>query len=410
MTSPPPVKVAHITAVDSSLHYLLLNQMKYLQQSGYEVVGISAHGPDVRVLEAAGIRHIPVAISRNITPFADLQTLLLLYRVMRREQFTIVHTHTPKPGLLGQLAARMARVPVVINTLHGFYFHEHMPAAQRHFYITLEKVAAQCSDVILSQNREDIQTALREGICKPALIKHLGNGIELARFDPAHVMPAARQHLRAELGIPTDAPVVGFVGRLAARRKGFLDFLAAGQRILQQVPDVHFVIVGTADRGKPDAVHPDAAHEYGIAERCHFVGWKPNSELPALYALMHVLVLPSLFEGVPRTLIEGATMGVPLVATNVKGNREAIEHGTNGFLVPLGDVPELAAAIVKILQHPQQAAHMGQEGRRLALSRFDERNVFEMVRSEYARLLHTKGLPVPAAVLDEPRTHYRLSH
>jgi glycosyltransferase involved in cell wall biosynthesis len=390
-------KVAHITTVDSSLHYLLLNQLRYLQEAGYEVVGISSAGPDVAVLEHAGIRHLPVTISRTISPFRDLLSLLQLYRIIRRERFTVVHTHTPKPGLLGQLAARMAGVPVIINTLHGFYFHENMSPRQRRFYIAMETIAARCSDIILSQNREDIRTAIRERICRPEKIKHLGNGIDLTRFVPEHISAAERSALRAELGIPDGAPVVGFVGRLAARRKGFLDFLAAGQRIARHIPQARFLIVGSADLGKPDAVHPDVAAEYGIKDQCHFVGWRPNADLPRFYALMDVLTLPSLFEGVPRTLIEGSTMGVPLVATDVKGNREVIDHGRNGFLVPLGHVTTLSSAILTILANEEIAHAMRLRGRQIARARFDERKVFEMIRDEYARLLQHKGFPMPAS-------------
>src|SRR5687768_17737680 len=111
-------KIAHVTTIDVSLRYLLLNQMSSIRDAGYEVVGISSPGPYVGTLEAAGIRHIPVNMSRNLTPWADLRSLWQLYRVMKRERFTIVHTHNPKPGLLGQLAARMAGVPIVVNTLH----------------------------------------------------------------------------------------------------------------------------------------------------------------------------------------------------------------------------------------------------------------------------------------------------
>ena len=125
-------------------------------------------------------------------------------------------------------------------------------------------------------------------------------------------------------GIPPDAPVVGFVGRLAARRKGFVDFLAAAKEIAAQLPQARFLIVGATDTGKPDAVEPSAAADYGIADRCVFLGHRANAELPLLYKRMDVLVLPSLFEGVPRVVMEAAAMGTPCVVTDVKGNREAV--------------------------------------------------------------------------------------
>src|SRR5205823_11397422 len=220
-----PVKIAHVTTVDVSLRYLLLNQLQSLREAGYEVVGISAPGPEVAHLEAAGIRHIAVAMTRDLTPLADLVSFWRLYQVMRRERFTIVHTHTPKAGLLGQLAARLGGVPIVVNTVHGFYFHDNMSAGARRFYIWMEKIAALCSDRILSQNAEDVETAVRERISSREKITLLGNGIDLTRFDPNRVSDTAVEELRATYNIPAGVPVVGFVGRLAAKRKGFLDFL-----------------------------------------------------------------------------------------------------------------------------------------------------------------------------------------
>ena len=380
------VKVAQITTIDMGLHLLLLNQLCSIRRAGYRVVGISSPGPARPVIEAAGIRHIPVPMTRSFTPSADLVSLLRLYRVMRRERFDIVHTHNPKPGLLGQLAARMAGVPIVLNTLHGFYFHDHMHPLWRRFYIGMERIAAHCSDVILSQNREDMQTAIEEGICRPEKIKYLGNGIDLNRFDLDQTPRVAVQQKHAEVGLPQGAQVVGFVGRLAARRKGFLEFLAAGRRVVQRLPAVRFLVVGDADYGKPDAVRPEAARSYGIEDHCLFLGRQPNEELPALYALMDVLVLPSLFEGIPRVVMEASAMGVPAVATDVKGNREAIEHGCNGLLVPLGDIQSLSNAIIQLLTEPDKAQRMGEWGRRIARERFDEGLVFEKVKQEYARL------------------------
>ncbi len=383
------IKVAHITTVDQSLRYLLLNQLCSIREAGYDVAGISSAGPEVAEIEAAGIRHIAVPMSRNFTPLADLAALWRLYSLMRRERFTIVHTHNPKPGLLGQMAARMAGVPVVVNTLHGFYFHDHMRPQARRFYIILEKIAALCSDVILSQNSEDIEVAVREDVCPPGKIKYLGNGIDLSVFDLAQI-GEKRARKRQELGIPENARVVGFVGRLAARRKGFLDFLRAGQCIVERDPGIRFLIVGEPDHGKPDAVEPSTAKEYGIWEHCHFVGQRPNAELPSLYAAMDVLVLPSLFEGMPRVVMEASAMGVPVVATDVKGNREAVEAGANGLLVPLGDVQALADAILAVLTDVALAKRMGEQGRRLALERFDERLVFNKIKAEYADLLRAR--------------------
>lgn len=386
------VKIAHVTTIAMGLRHLLLNQLLSIQAEGYDVTGISAPGADVPVLEQAGIRHIPVPMTRNMTPGADLLSLWRLYRVLRKERFTIVHTHNPKPGLLGQLAARMARVPIVINTLHGFYFHEHTPPFWQRFFITMEKVAARCSDVILSQNSEDIQTAVREGICSPDLIKLLGNGIDIGRFDRNCISPDLLSQKRQELSIPEGVPVVGFVGRLV-REKGILDLMEAAVKIHRYRPDVRFLLIGPVDQEKPDVLTPEVAQKYGLAESCIFAGFR--HDMPELYALMDVFVLPSHREGFPRTPMEASAMGVPCVVTDIRGCREAVEHGRNGFLVPLRDSNAIETAVLDLLQDQDKARCMGENGRQMAEERFDEQLVFERVKQEYALQLAAKGYAIP---------------
>lgn len=382
-------KIVHVATAAHSLRYLLLNQLLSIQAAGYDVSTISAPGIDVPVLQEAGIRHIPVSMTRNMTPGADLLSLWRLFRVMRKERFTIVHTHNPKPGLLGQLAARMARVPIVINTLHGFYFHEHTPPFWRRFYITMEKVAARCSDVILSQNSEDIKTAVQEGICSPDLIKPLGNGIDIGRFDRRCLSSELLGEKKAELGIPEGVPIVGFVGRLV-REKGILELMEAAVQIREAVPDVRFLLIGLIDREKPDVLTPEVAGEYGLAESCVFAGFR--EDMPELYALMDLFVLPSHREGFPRSPMEASAMGIPSIVTDIRGCREAVEDGRNGRLIPLRNPKAIEAAVLDLLQNKEKALQMGHNGRQMAEERFDEQLIFERVKQEYALQLAARGL------------------
>jgi glycosyltransferase involved in cell wall biosynthesis len=283
----------------------------------------------------------------------------------------------------------MAGVPIVVNTLHGFYFHDHMTPVWRRFYITLEKIAARCSDVILSQNSEDIQTAAREHICPPGKVKYLGNGIDVQRFDPGSVSAQDIASRLDEWGLPAAAPVVGFVGRLV-EEKGLLELFSAARMVRERVSDVRFLFVGRIDTEKPDALTPSIAEQYGIADICVFTGMR--QDMPELYALMDVFVLPSHREGFPRSPMEASAMKVPCVVTDIRGCREAVEHDRNGLLVPLGDSQALANGIVGLLTDKEKAQQMGEEGRRMALERFDERLVFEKVKAEYARLLEEKGI------------------
>jgi glycosyltransferase involved in cell wall biosynthesis len=391
-----PAKILHVSNTDWFVRHVLLAQLRALQDEGYEVVVAAPPGEDVKAVEAAGVRFLPVPMTRAFTPGADLVALWRLYRLMRREAFTLVHCHNPKPGLLGQLAARLAGVPVVVNTLHGFYFHEHSRPAVRRFYVLTEKVAALCSDVILSQNREDVHTALRERICSPRRIRHLGNGIDVRRFDRDTLDRRRLRHKRAGLGLPPGVPLVGFVGRLVAE-KGVREFLAAAQLIRARAPDCRFLLIGPVDREKADALTSAVAREYGVHEACHFLGMR--QDLPELYALMDVFVLPSHREGFPRVLMEASAMGVPCVATDIRGCREVVEHRRSGLLVPPRDAGALARAVVSLLADPSWAASLGREGRRFARERFDERTVFEKIKAEYARLMWPGSRAAPRLAL-----------
>jgi glycosyltransferase involved in cell wall biosynthesis len=392
-----PAAVAHVTTVARSLRYLLLSQLCALRDRGYQVTAVSSPGPDVPALEARGIPHLPVPITRRLTPLADARSLLELYRVMRSERYTIVHAHTPKPGLLAQVAARLARVPVVVNTIHGFYFHDRMPPRERRFYVAMERLAARCSDLILSQNPEDVETALREGIARPGQIRYLGNGIDLRRFDPGRLSPEARRRTRASLGIPADAPVVGFVGRLVAE-KGLSELLEAARVVRERHPRVRFLVVGATDEEKTDRMSAADAGRLDDTGICTFVGFR--QDMPELYHSMDVFALPSHREGFPRAPMEASAMKVPCVVTDVRGCRQVVSNERNGLLVPAGDARALAEAILAVLGDGGLARRLGEEGRRRALAEFDERRVFETVLSEYERLLEAKGLRARVPIAD----------
>ncbi|MCC7073416.1 MAG: glycosyltransferase family 4 protein [Deltaproteobacteria bacterium] len=362
--------------------------MQHLQRAGFDVIGISAPGPHVPWLQAHGIRHVPVAMKRAFTPLHDLRAVLELARVMQREKLSIVHTHNAKTGLLGQLAARLAGVPIVVNTIHGFYFQDDTPALRRRFYVVLEQIAAACSDDILSQSKEDLETAVREHICSMDEIEHLGNGIDLARFDPSSPV-VDRARVRASLGIASDALVVGFVGRLV-EEKGVRELWAAVRELRARLPKLVLMIVGETDTHKGDALSQDDAKAVGIDDLCVFTGWR--DDLPGMYTAMDVLALPSHREGFPRTLMEAAAMGVPVVATDIRGCREAVEPGRTGLLVPAKDAGALARALEGLLVDEGERQRLGTGGRALAQARFDERRIFATVEQHYHELLRAKGL------------------
>jgi glycosyltransferase involved in cell wall biosynthesis len=385
-------KVVHITTVDMSVRHLLLNQLLALRDEGFEVGAISAAGPDLAPVLAAGVPHWPVSFTRRMTPVRDMVAALQIWRLCRRERFTIVHTHQVKAALFGQIAARLAGVPIVVNTIHGFYFHEYTHPVKRFAWILLEKLCARVSDRLLSQNREDIATAVESGICSVGRIEHLGNGIDVRRFDGAAVSAGRLKSLREELAIPGDAKVVGFVGRLV-REKGILELFEAVRELRSAYPSLRLLVVGPVDADMPDAVGPRSADACGIGDVTVFAGYRQN--MPELYSLMNVLVLPSHREGLPRAPMEASAMGIPTIASNIRGCREVVQDDENGYLVPVRDSKALAHTIDRVLSTPELATRLGRRAREMARAHFDEQLVFARVSDAYRALLQAKGIRVP---------------
>jgi glycosyltransferase involved in cell wall biosynthesis len=385
------IRVAHVTTVDISLDLLLLGLLRSLTRAGYEVTGISAPGSSVPAITAAGITHVSVPMTRRaFSPLADLRALWRLYRAFKVGAFTIVHTHTPKAGIYGRWAAKLARVPIVVHTSHGLVFQEGSPAAIRMLFTALERTAAACSDLVFSVNREDLAAMVSNRIAPPEKLRMHGNGglgVNVEHFDRARLAPQDVERNRVDLGIPEGARVVGFVGRLV-REKG-LPNLLEGVRSLRSTlgGKLCILVIGPRDDAKPDAVTPAIAYDYGLGDVAIFAGMRSRMEMPELYALMDVLVLPSQREGFPLVLAEAASMGVPVIATDIRGCREAVEAGRNGVLIPAGDASALACVLGALLYDRRELLRLGREGRRVALERFDERLVFERVAAEYARLL-----------------------
>lgn len=378
-----------MTTVDMSVRHLLLNQLLALRGAGFEVGAVSADGPDLGPVRSAGVPHWPVAFTRRMTPLQDLLAAWQIWRLCRRERFTIVHTHQVKAALFGQMAACLAGVPIVINTVHGFYFHEHTPPAKRRAWILLERFCALFSDRLLSQNREDIGTAVESGICAAGKIEHLGNGIDVRRFDRSVLDAGRLRELRRSFGFADDAVVVGFVGRLV-REKGIIELFTAIGRLRARHPRLRLLVIGPEEPDMADAVNRTTAEQAGIGDISAFAGYR--SDMPELYALMDLFVLPSYREGLPRSPMEASSMGVPTIATAIRGCREVVRPGENGDLVPVRDPDALEAAIEQLLNDPARAARLGRRAREIAVAEFDEQIIFARVAAVYRRLLASKGL------------------
>jgi glycosyltransferase involved in cell wall biosynthesis/ribosomal protein S18 acetylase RimI-like enzyme len=404
MMATPPVRVAHLTTTDLTLRYLLLGQLRRLREEGYEVTAISAPGPNMAAIEAAGVRHLAWRnATRSWNLGADLRAFAELVRLLRRERFDLVHTHNPKPGVIGRVAARLARVPLVVNTVHGLYATPEDRPAKRAAVLGLEGLAARCSDLELYQSEEDLRWARRIRLVPAGRSELLGNGTDLKRFDPDRVDPERVAALRAELGLPAGALVVGAVGRLVAE-KGYRELFAAARAVRRRHPEVRFLVVGSPDLDKADAITEAELAE--ASEDVCFAGWR--DDVDDLLAVMDVFVLASWREGMPRSAIEAAAMARPLVLTDIRGCREVARHDREALLVPPRDPGALAEAVSRLAADPALRSRLAAAARQRAQERFSEEAVAEKVVGAYRRLLGdpraARPGPAPELVVIRPAT------
>ena len=388
-------RLVHLTTIDLSLTHLLLPQLIAFRDAGYEVIGVSAPGPHVATLEAAGIRHVALHRSTRAADLrADVATVREFARVCRQLRPDIVHTHNPKPGIYGRIVARLTGVPVVVNTVHGLYALPTDPWPKRAVVYTLERIAASFSHAELLQNPEDLPTLRRLRV--PAVkLRLLGNGVDLSRFDPTGHLAGERAAVRRELGVEDDEVVVGLVGRLVAE-KGYREVFEVARRLRSSHPAARVVVAGPADPDKADAITEDeldrAAAEAGVL----LLGMRDDVE--RLYTAFDCYVLASWREGFPRSAMEAAALGLPLVLTDIRGCRQVVEDGVNGRLVPVRDPAALAAAIGELVADGGARQAMGAASRAKALSEFDDRSQVATTLATYSRL----GVPPRSAPAQAP--------
>ncbi len=376
------MKIAHLTTIDMSLRYLLLPQLEAAREMG-EAIGISAAGESVPDLEARGIRHITLTSStRGMNLWADLRAIGQFWRILREERPDILHTHNPKPGVYGRIVGRLAGVPIVVNTIHGLYATPESSFLKRAIVYTLEWVASRFSDAELIQSPEDFELLWQRKIMPRSKLRLLGNGVDLERFRPD---PELRGEVREELGLEDGQIAVGLVARLV-EEKGVPELIEAARRL-----DSRYVvlIVGPKDHEKADAVSEELLSD-AEANGVRFLGMRKDVE--RLYQAFDLFVLPSHREGFPRAAMEAAASGLPVIATDIRGCRQVVDHGVNGYLFPVRDVDALAGAINKVGEDPELRAAMSRSSVERARSLFDERDIVNRVMGAYAEVAGRKKI------------------
>lgn len=374
------LKIAQVSTSDMSIFVLLLDQIKRLQKMGNEVVAVCSPGKWSEKIKKEGVKIVTIQMKREPSFLNDLSSLVKLYRLFQKEKFDIVHTHTPKAGLLAPVAAKLAGTPVVVHTIHGLLFHDRMPFWKRCIFWLPEKFTALSSDYLLSQSKEDIDVAVKSGICRAGKIFYLGNGIDTSRFSP-EACKTARLALRQSMGFRDEDFIVGSFGRLVYE-KGFSELFKAAKILIEKHANIKFLIIGPQEPDQSDAVSPKETKELEKTKKVYFLDWQKN--MPEWYSAIDLFVLPSRREGVPRTCIEAGAMRKPVVTTNIRGSREVVLGGKTGLLVPLKDVNSLVKAIEKMLLDEPLRKQMGANARQHILKNFENRLVLERLENFYS--------------------------
>lgn len=324
------------------------------------------------------------ALVREVRPLSDLRAWRGLGEIFRDEKRRaagaplIVHTHSSKAGILGRAAAKAAGADAIVHSIHGFGFHDAQPPAARALFVALERLASRWTDAFIAVSEENIRAGVAERIFTADRCRLIRSGFDAGRF-----LGGSRERGRRILGVPEGAPLVGTVA-VFKPQKAPLDFVAVARRVADEIPGVHFAMVGDGEL-RPAAER--AAGAASLSERFRFTGWR--EEIPDILKAFDVFLLTSRWEGLPRVVPQALIAGVPVVATSADGTREIVDDGVDGFLAPPGDVSALAARVAGILSGKESLAP-GFKSDRL-LREFDRR---EMVRAQerlYSELLAAKG-------------------
>jgi glycosyltransferase involved in cell wall biosynthesis len=391
--TPNPVPVLHIItrlivggAQENTMYTAaLLDKSRF----AVEVISGPQTGSEGSLMEELRDRGIPLTILpdmlRQVNPLHDLRNLLQLTRRMRNGNYPIVHTHSSKAGILGRLAAHLAGVPIIVHTVHGWSFHNHMSPLARWAYIVLERWCASFTDTLIVVASSDIQKGLQAGIGRPEQYLLIRSAIPLEDFNPSHY---DRKTIRQELGLPLDCPVLGNIGRFS-EQKNPLDWVRIAGRVSRQLPECRYLLVGDGPlRPQVEAM----LKEEGLVERTIVTGLR--RDVPRMLSAMDVFLLISLWEGLPRVIPQSLAMGIPIVSGRADGIIEAITDGQNGYLGDRDDLDVLASRCLELLNNPMLRATMGERGRELAVREFDIKNMVGQIAQLYDELIHSKLMPV----------------
>jgi glycosyltransferase involved in cell wall biosynthesis len=383
------VALAIQTTVPGSLDAFFKGQLAWLQRHDLQVHTVSAPGEELKwVSEVEKVRTHAIPMTRSFSPGKDLLALWRLVRLYRKVGFTIVHAFTPKGGFLGMLAATVARCPVRLFTIWGLAAE---PVSFRvRLMLLADKVSCALAHKVFVECPSIAELAVTKGLCRREKLTVLPawstSSLDSELTDLAE-LAQTRAAARRDWGLPADAVVLGFVGRVV-RDKGVHELVQAFEHLALEFPELHLLIVGV--REAEDAVDQGILRRIDIHARIRCTGFQKDV-LPLLSA-MDVLVHPSYREGLPTAPLEAAARGLPVVAARIPGCIDAVQDGVSGLLVAPRDARGLAEAIRCYLNNPELRRLHGMNGREWVLRQYDRRKAWAALLKEYIQLLTERGI------------------
>jgi N,N'-diacetylbacillosaminyl-diphospho-undecaprenol alpha-1,3-N-acetylgalactosaminyltransferase len=383
MAMPTQLRVAILIPADFAVWTFHRGLIAALQQHNANVTIIGPAGEYVTAIERLGVRYLTVQLERFMNPVHDMNLMQTLYTIFRGENFDVVHNHTVKPNIYGTLAARMAGVHTILGSVRGrgSLFTEVNGIKRRMLRRTamlMYRFAFNFINRVQFLNRDDLEFFVHSHmLCSNKAVLIRSSGVNLQEFSTSSVQPETLVRLRATLNLAPHTPVVLMIAR-AYWSKGVREFIEAAHLVGPRHNAV-FLLVGSVESG-PDTV-PRTYLEAHQSD--HFRWLNYRKDVRELLALSDIAVLPSYYpEGVPRSMLEAMAMERPVVTTDSIGCREVVDHGANGFMVPVRDVRHLAAAIDLLLQNASLRQVMGHRSRIKAMREFDEADVNKRVLRE----------------------------
>lgn len=365
-------KILHISNTDKSIFNFRMDLLLALQEKGYEIhICAAPLAPKFAAhFKKHGFVFHPVAIKRGLNPFNAYSSIKKVRKVIRSEDFTIIHTHTPTGGMIGRMAARLEKHPKVFHTTAGLYFHENMSKLKYKFFSGIERYLTAKTQVLFSPNHDDIETCKQLNIKPIHALAYCGPaGVDLSKFYLSR-KPELRSQFLKEQGLDKDTLIVALVARLELE-KGYIEFLDVVKHLKTQGHPVVGISIG---EGRSEEQIKQQAIEQQI-DYVKFLGYQSN--VNELMMAFDVLLFPSYREGLPIVTLEAMAAEVPVVAFNIRGCRESIVDQKTGFLVTFGDVKALSDKTETLLLKPELRTAMGKAGR-------------ERVAKEFTRAMHAQ--------------------